>query len=98
MPPRRPPVNPAKAAPAGVRAPRAGRRWQLYGTVGDFTPDLIPSKLATTVVTKQERDAGLTRLDRLEQFRAGRVERDQVAAPDAGPVRPGGDRGRVERP
>lgn len=68
MPPRRPPADPNKKNPTGVRKAGAGKRWKLQGTVGNFDADRVKSKPDTTVLTKQEIAAGATKLDRSTRF------------------------------
>lgn len=77
MPRSREPAEPNKRNPTGVRKAGAGKRWVLQGTVGNFTPEAVPSKRDTDRLTKQERAAGLARLDSDTEFdyREGRVKR-----------------------
>lgn len=65
---RRPPADPNKKAPNGVRKAGAGKRWVLQGTVGNFDADRVKSKPETAVLTKQEKTAGVTRLDKSNRF------------------------------
>ena len=95
MPLRRDPADPAKRNPTGLRPPRSGRKWQLVGTVGNFTPELVRVKPDTVVLTKQEKAAGATKLDRTVTFDYAKGTLEVPV--DGGPVKPGGGK-RTERP
>lgn len=99
MPPRRDPADPTKRNPTGVRPARAGKRWTLVGTVGNFEPDRVPAKPDTVVLTKQEKAAGATKLDRTATFDyvKGTLDVKADVPADSGPVKPGGGK-KVERP
>lgn len=65
---KRPPADPNKKNPTGVRKAGAGKKWVLQGTVGNFDADRVKSKPETTILTKQEKAAGATRLDKGTKF------------------------------
>jgi len=94
MPPRRPPADPGKRNPTGVRKAGAKKKWVLRGTVGNFEPERVRSKPDTTALTKQEKAAGATKLDRDVRFD---WEKGTLERPGDGPLQPGGGR-RVDRP
>lgn len=89
-----------KANPTGLRPARSKKRWEHVDRVGDFDPDRIPSKRDTAVLRDDEKAAGVTKLDRATRFEKGRgvIVAAPVDAEPGFPVKPGGGKGRAERP
>ena len=88
-----------KNAPTGLRPARAKKRWEHVDRLGDWD-DVIPSKPETTVLRDDEKAAGVTKLDRATRFEKGRgvIVAAPVDAEPGFPVKPGGGKGRAERP